>query len=64
LTDLAVDVEEVPASMWPRASTPPRWAVLEPTPLPSGEPLRDWQAALADEAGRLRRAARAPVAAG
>jgi len=38
--------------------------VLEPTPLPSGEPLRAWQAALADEAGRLRRAAQAPVAAG
>ena len=64
LADLAVEVEEVPASMWPRASTPPRWAVLEPTPLPSGEPLRAWQAALADEAGRLRRAAQAPVAAG
>lgn len=64
LADLAVEIEEVPASMWPRASMPPRWAVLEPTPLPSGEPLRDWQAALADEAGRLRRAAQAPVAAG
>ena len=64
LADLVVDVEEVPASMWPRPSTPPGWAVLEQTPLPSGEPLRDWQAALADEASRLRRAARAPVAAG
>ena len=64
LADLPVDVEEVPASMWPRDSTPPRWAVLEPTALPSGEPLREWQAALADEAGRLRRAAQAPVPAG
>jgi dTDP-4-dehydrorhamnose reductase len=44
--DIAID--EVPASTWPRASTPPAWAVLEPTPLPGGEPLRPWQAALAD----------------
>lgn len=44
--DVAID--EVPASTWPRASTPPAWAVLEPTPLPSGEPLRPWQEALAD----------------
>jgi dTDP-4-dehydrorhamnose reductase len=43
-----VDTEEVPASTWPRASTPPRWAVLEPTPLPGGEPLRPWREALAD----------------
>jgi dTDP-4-dehydrorhamnose reductase len=43
-----MDIEEVPASTWPRASTPPAWAVLEPTPLPGGEPLRPWQAALAD----------------
>ena len=38
----------VPASEWPRDSTPPRWAVLEPTPLPSGQPLRAWPQALAD----------------
>ena len=44
--DIAVD--EVPAATWTRASTPPRWAVLEPTPTPSGEPLRSWQAALAE----------------
>lgn len=43
-----VPTEDVPASTWPRASTPPAWAVLEPTPLPSGEPLRAWQDALAD----------------
>ena len=43
-----VDIEEVAASTWPRASTPPRWAVLEPTPLPAGEPLRPWREALAD----------------
>ncbi|HSL33231.1 MAG TPA: NAD(P)-dependent oxidoreductase [Candidatus Limnocylindrales bacterium] len=39
---------DVPASTWPRASTPPAWAVLAATPLPGGEPLRPWQAALAD----------------
>ncbi|MEO5940234.1 MAG: sugar nucleotide-binding protein [Candidatus Limnocylindrales bacterium] len=40
--------KDVPAATWPRASTPPAWAVLAPTPLPGGEPLRPWQAALAD----------------
>ena len=45
---IVVATEDVPASTWPRASTPPRWAVLEPTPLPGGEPLRPWEAALAD----------------
>lgn len=50
LRQAGIDVatEDVPASTWPRASTPPAWAVLEPTPLPGGEPLRPWQAALAD----------------
>ena len=43
-----IPTEDVPASTWPRASTPPAWAVLDPTPLPSGEPLRSWQSALAD----------------
>jgi dTDP-4-dehydrorhamnose reductase len=45
---VGVTIEEVPSSTWQRASTPPLWGVLEPTPLPSGEPLRPWQAALAD----------------
>jgi len=45
---LVVPTEDVPASTWPRASTPPAWAVLEPTPLPGGEPMRPWQQALAD----------------
>jgi dTDP-4-dehydrorhamnose reductase len=45
---LEVATEDVPASTWPRVSTPPAWAVLEPTPLPGGEPLRPWQEALAD----------------
>jgi dTDP-4-dehydrorhamnose reductase len=43
-----VATRDVSASEWRRASTPPPWAVLEPTPLPSGEPLRTWQAAVAD----------------
>lgn len=45
-----VDVEtcEVSRAEWTRASDPPAWAVLAPTPLPSGEPLRDWRLALAD----------------
>lgn len=59
-----VATEDVPASTWPRASTPPAWAVLEPTPLPGGEPLRPWQAALADYLPTLRRqrTATAPAA--
>ena len=51
-----VTIEEVPAATWPRASTPPAWGVLAPTPLPSGEPLRTWQAALADYLPSLLRA--------
>ena len=43
-----VPIVDVPASTWERASTPPAWGVLEPTPLPGGEPLRPWAAALAD----------------
>jgi dTDP-4-dehydrorhamnose reductase len=62
LAGVEVNLEEVPASTWRRDSTPPRWSVLEPTALPSGEPLRDWRAALADDAGRLRREASAALA--
>jgi dTDP-4-dehydrorhamnose reductase len=58
-TGATVEIEEVPAATWPRASTPPAWGVLAPTPLPGGEPLRSWQAALADYAPRLLRAAKA-----
>ncbi len=54
---LAVEVEDVPATTWDRASTPPRWGVLEQTPLPSGEPLRPWPDAMADYAPILLRAA-------
>jgi dTDP-4-dehydrorhamnose reductase len=48
-------VVDVPGSTWARASTPPAWAVLEPTPLPSGEPMRDWREAFADAAPALMR---------
>src|SRR4029078_7571284 len=51
---LVVEIEEVPASTWERASTPPRWGVLEPTPTVSGEPMRSWQTALADHVTALR----------
>lgn len=50
-----VAIEEIPAATWPRASTPPAWAVLAPTRLPSGEPLRPWQEALAEYWPILRR---------
>jgi dTDP-4-dehydrorhamnose reductase len=52
LARVDVPIEEVPASTWPRPSRPPRWAVLEATPLPSGEPMRPWQAALAERLAR------------
>jgi dTDP-4-dehydrorhamnose reductase len=62
---VTVATEDVPAATWPRASTPPAWAVLEPTALPGGEPLRPWQAALADYLPTLLRdRARAKAAAG
>lgn len=54
---VATLVEEVPAATWSRASTPPRWGVLDPTPLPSGEPMRHWTLAMADYAPALRRTA-------
>jgi len=54
-TGIGVEVEDVPAGTWQRASTPPLWAVLEPTPLPSGEPMRDWREAFADAVPALRR---------
>jgi dTDP-4-dehydrorhamnose reductase len=57
-TGIDVEVEEVPASTWQRASTPPLWAVLEPTPLPSGEPMRPWREAFADAVPALLRGLR------
>ena len=57
LRRLAIDVEvvDVPASTWQRASNPPLWAVLAPTPMPSGIPMRDWHDAFADAVPALRR---------
>ena len=57
---IPVDVVDVPASTWQRASTPPLWGVLEPTPLPSRERMRSWQEALADAAPALVRSLRSP----
>ncbi|HUQ78240.1 MAG TPA: NAD(P)-dependent oxidoreductase [Patescibacteria group bacterium] len=59
-----VATDDVPGSTWPRASTPPAWAVLEPTPLPGHEPLRPWQAALADYLPSLLRDRATSAAAG
>jgi dTDP-4-dehydrorhamnose reductase len=53
-----VAVVDVPAATWTRPSRPPRWGVLAPTRLPSGEPLRPWPAAMADYAPALLRATR------
>jgi dTDP-4-dehydrorhamnose reductase len=55
-TGIDVEVVDVPGSTWRRASTPPAWAVLEPTPLPSGEPMRDWREAFAHAVPALVRA--------
>jgi dTDP-4-dehydrorhamnose reductase len=51
LDELGIDVttEDVPMDTWPRPSTPPRWGVLEPTPLPTLGLLRPWEAALAED---------------
>ena len=53
---LGATIQRVPAAMWERASSPPPWGVLAPTPLPSGEPIRPWPPAMADYAPLLRRA--------
>jgi dTDP-4-dehydrorhamnose reductase len=65
LAHVSVATEDVSAASWQRASTPPAWSVLEPTPLPGGEPLRPWPAALADDLpALLRDRARAKATAG
>jgi dTDP-4-dehydrorhamnose reductase len=63
ITRLGIEVTavEVPGSTWQRASTPPAWGVLAPTPLPSGEPIRPWEQAMADYEPFLRRAVAAAV---
>lgn len=52
---LEIDVVDVPSTAWRRDSTPPPWGVLEPTALPSREPLRPWPDAMADYTPGLRR---------
>ena len=52
---LEVEVVDIPMTSWERPSRPPRWGVLAPTPLPSGEPLRVWPDAMADYAPTLLR---------
>ncbi len=52
---LPVRIEDVPGSTWERPSVPPRWGVLAATPLPSGEPLRPWPVAMADDAPAIER---------
>jgi dTDP-4-dehydrorhamnose reductase len=51
---LLVVVEETPLASLIRPSRPPRWGILAPTPLPSGEPIRPWTEAMADYAPVLR----------
>ena len=58
---LDVPVAEAPLASWARPSAVPAWAVLAPTPLPSGEPLRPWEAAFAEYLPVLLRG-RAPAA--
>jgi dTDP-4-dehydrorhamnose reductase len=57
-TRIDVPVLDVPGSTWKRPSTPPVWAVLAPTALPSGEPMRDWREAFADAVPDLVRSLR------
>jgi dTDP-4-dehydrorhamnose reductase len=58
LAGVVVPTEDVPAATWSRASTPPAWAVLEPTPLPDGEALRPWPDATREYVARIGRATR------
>ncbi len=51
LAGVEIAIEEVPMATWKRASTPPAWGVLQPTPLPDG-PMRDWRTALAEYMAR------------
>jgi dTDP-4-dehydrorhamnose reductase len=52
---LAVEVVEIASIDWPRPSAVPRRAILAPTPLPYGDPLRAWPDAMADYAPALLR---------
>jgi dTDP-4-dehydrorhamnose reductase len=56
---IEVEILDVPASTWQRPSSPPRWGVLAPTELPSGEPLRPWRDAMSDYVPALFRSVQA-----
>lgn len=51
---IEVEIAEIAASTWMRPSRPPRWGVLEATPLPAGQ-LRPWTEAMAEYAPMLLR---------
>lgn len=49
---IPVPVEEITLDQYARPSTPPRWGVLAPTPVPGG-PLRTWREAMSDRMGAV-----------
>ena len=49
---IRIPVEEIRLDQFARPSTPPRWGVLAPTPVPGG-PLRSWREAMADRIGAV-----------
>lgn len=51
LLGLETPIVEIPAAEWIRASTPPRWSVLDPAEVPPGVVMRPWEAALAEYLG-------------
>lgn len=51
LVGLDVPVVDIPLAAWPRPSTPPRWAVLDPGELPPELVMRPWTDALAEYLG-------------
>ena len=53
--NLPAEIAEIAQAEYPRASQPPLWGVLAPTPLPGGEAIRPWKEAMADYAPTLRR---------
>jgi dTDP-4-dehydrorhamnose reductase len=53
---IQLSVEDVTLAEFERASSPPRWGVLEPTDLPGGL-LRTWEEAMVDRAAELQRSA-------
>ena len=55
IAGIDVPTRDVPQASFSRPSRAPRAAVLRPTPLPSGEPMRDHVLAMADYAPVLRR---------